>query len=118
MSDFRQLEVWRRSVDWTVLVYKATNTWPKDERFGLTSQTRRAAVSVAANIAEGAGRRTAGEFLQFLGIATGSLAEVETLLTISSRLELSPVDEIQPLMDEARRIGRMLSGLTQSVKGR
>ena len=88
LRSYQDLKVWQRALDWAQGVYGATRSWPSSERFGLTSQVRRAAVSVAANIAEGAARRTTGEFLQFIGIAKGSLAEAETLLILSERLEL------------------------------
>ncbi|MFY7853623.1 MAG: four helix bundle protein, partial [Brevundimonas sp.] len=83
---YRDLDVWKLAVDWVEAVYRATSNWPSEERFGLTSQLRRAAVSVASNIAEGAARRSTGEFLQFIGMARGSLAEAETQLLIASRL--------------------------------
>lgn len=114
----RDLEVWKLSLDWVETVYRVSSAWPADERYGLTSQTRRAAVSVSANIAEGAGRRTTGEFLQFLGIARGSLAEVETLLNLSVRLGLTEADEFNTLMNEADSIGRMLSKLVSRLNER
>ncbi len=89
MSDLRShhdLDVWKLSLDWVEAVYRCSSMWPSDERFGLVSQVRRSAVSVAANIAEGAGRRGTGEFIQFVGIARGSLAEAETHLLIARRL--------------------------------
>jgi len=115
---YRDLQVWRRALDWAEAVYRISKRWPSDERFGLTSQARRAAVSIAANIAEGAGRRTTGEFLQFVGIAKGSLAEAETLLLLSARLAYTPEDEIDDLINEANEIGRMLSGLSSSLSAR
>ena len=82
----RDLKVWQISLDLTETLYRLSGDWPKHEQYGLVSQIRRAAVSVSANIAEGAGCRSTGEFIQFVGIARGSLAEVETLLIIARRL--------------------------------
>lgn len=118
LRSFRDLQVWRRSVDWTESVYLVSRSWPSDERFGLTSQTRRAAVSVAANIAEAAARRTTGEFLQFLGIARGSLAEAETLLTLATRFGYVSQTRSSELLNEVAEIGRLLSGLITSLQKR
>jgi len=116
VRSYQDLHVWERSIGWVEQIYRASSAWPADERFGLTSQVRRASVSVPANIAEGAGRRTTGEFLQFIGIARGSLGEVETLLIISERLGYTPSHAIKPLLQEASEIGRMLSGLANSLR--
>ena len=86
ISSFRDLDVWKDAVDLAEKVYRATTTFPADERFGLTSQIRRAAASVASNIAEGHARNSTREFLQFVAIALGSLAEVETQWEIASRV--------------------------------
>lgn len=121
MSDLRthrDLDVWKLSLDWVEGVYRCSASWPSDERFGLTSQVRRAAVSVAANIAEGAGRRGTGEFVQFLGVARGSLAEVETHLLIAELLGYTTPDQLQPLLADVERIGRMLSALSTRLKQR
>lgn len=115
---YRDLRVWRRAFDWTEMVYLATEPWPSHERFGLTSQSRRAAVSVAANIAEGAARRTTGEFLQFIGVARGSLAEAETLLMLSGRVNYTPAATLDRLLSDADEISRMLAGLSTSLKAR
>lgn len=121
MSDLRthrDLDVWKLSLDWVEAVYRCSASWPSDERFGLISQVRRAAVSVAANIAEGAGRKGTGEFIQFIGVARGSLAEVETHLLIAGRLGYLTPDQLQPLLAEMERIGRMLSALSTRLKQR
>ncbi len=115
---YRDLDVWKFSVDWVEAIYRATTTWPSEERFGLTSQVRRAAVSVASNIAEGAARRSTGEFLQFIGMARGSLAEAETQLLIASRLGYLETTQTETLLASADRISRMLVSLAASLKRR
>ena len=87
VRSFRDLLVWQRAVELTVAVYHLTREFPSDERYGLTSQIRRACVSVASNIAEGHGRNSTGEFRQFLGVARGSNFEVQTQLILSRRLQ-------------------------------
>lgn len=121
MSDLRthhDLDVWKLSLDWVEAIYRCSATWPSEERYGLTSQVRRAAVSVAANIAEGAGRKGTGEFIQFLSIARGSLAEVETHLLIATRLGYLNIEQFKPLNADLERIGRMLSALTTKLRQR
>jgi four helix bundle protein len=85
-ESFRDLRVWQEAIRMSLSLYRLTSLFPSDERWGLTSQTRRAGVSTALNIAEGYGRASRGEYLQFLGIARGSLCEVETLLVIARDL--------------------------------
>lgn len=115
---YKNLEVWQFAMDWTEAVYRSSASWPKDERFGLTSQIRRAAVSVESNIAEGAARRTTGEFLQFVGMARGSLAEAETQLVIAGRLGyLEPAAESR-LLATGDRISRMLVALAAALRDR
>lgn len=118
METHRDLDVWKLSLDWVEVVYRCSTSWPSDERFGLTSQVRRSAVSVAANIAEGAGRKGTGEFIQFIGIARGSLAEAETHLLIARRLGYLTTDQLAPVLGDMERIGRMLSVLTTKLKQR
>jgi four helix bundle protein len=115
VSSFRDLQVWRRALDWAEAIYESTAHWPKDERFGLISQARRAAVSVASNIAEGAARRTTGEFIQFIGIARGSLAEAETQLLLAERLGYLPGNDARTLLIGAEEISRMLVALAGSL---
>jgi four helix bundle protein len=88
MHNLKELKIWNKAIDLTVDVYKATSSFPSDERFGLTSQTRRCAVSIPSNIAEGAGRNSNKEFCNFLGIANGSSYELQTQLIIANRLDL------------------------------
>lgn len=112
--DFRQLIVWQKAMEMVTEIYKATRSFPKEEIYGLTSQIRRSAVSIPSNIAEGQGRNTKGEFLQFLGIAKGSLCEIETQILIAKNLEyLSTTDAFE---DRINEIGRLLNGLINSLK--
>ncbi len=114
-ASYRDLVVWQRALDLGVTVYGLTRGWPKSEAFGLTSQVRRAAVSVAANIAEGYGRATGREFAQFLSVARGSLLEVETLIELG--LRVGYVDEVSAarLALETEEIGKMLRALRSRV---
>lgn len=111
----RDLDVWQKSIELVEHVYLLSAQFPSDERFGLTSQIRRSAVSVPANIAEGAGRNGAREFVRFLGIARGSLAETETHLTLSVRLGLTKKDDVQPVRELVTRVGEMLTKLKQAL---
>jgi four helix bundle protein len=113
MKSHRDLEVWRRSVDLVTDIYAVTRSFPVDEMYGLTGQMRRAAVSVPSNIAEGAARNSHKEFLRFLSIATGSLAEMETHLLIARNLNYMEQDTLGP---EIERIRQMLHGLINSIK--
>ena len=95
VESFRELLVWQRSIQMALAVYKLTSMFPREEIYGLSSQIRRASVSVASNIAEGQGRASTGEFRQFLGIARGSNCEVQTQLTIVRELGYGTQDAIQ-----------------------
>ncbi|MDP3406331.1 MAG: four helix bundle protein [Brevundimonas sp.] len=118
IQSHRDLKVWQIALDLTETFYRLSADWPKHEQFGLVSQIRRAAVSVAANIAEGAGRRSTGEFIQFVGISRGSLAEVETLLIVARRLDYVEETVCRTLLQELYELGRMLTGLIQSLEQR
>jgi four helix bundle protein len=109
----RNLDVWSKSVDLCVQVYRLTQALPSEERFGLSSQLRRAAVSVASNIAEGAARGTSRDFLRFLRIARGSLVELETQMEIARRCRLC--DSTASIDDQIRTVGQLLSGLIRSL---
>jgi four helix bundle protein len=113
---FRELSVWQRAMQLTVAVYRLSQEFPREEQFGLTSQLRRAAVSIPSNIAEGHGRITKGEFRQFLGVARGSNCEVQTQLEIARALHFGRpemIGEAEALSEEVRK---MLFGLLQSLK--
>ena len=105
-------------MDLAEMVYRVSAHFPAEERFGITGQVRRAAVSVAANIAEGAERHGSREFLNFLGIASGSLAETETFLLLAVRLRMVREEQVKPLLAQASEVGKMLNGLKRSLRSR
>lgn len=113
---FRGMTVWQRAIELTVAVYQLTSAFPPSERFGLTNQLRRAAVSVASNIAEGYGRSTKGEYLQFLGHARGSNSEVETQLVIARELGFDPRERIDHTEEICSEIGRMLGAIMKTLR--
>jgi four helix bundle protein len=116
MRPHEKLDVWNKPVDFVVAVYKITETFPKEEKFGLVSQLSRAAVSVPANIAEGAGRNSPKEFAHFLSNAQGSASEVETELLIAHRLGYLDEKNYLALRASLDNIGRMITGLSQHLK--
>ena len=118
MGDYRQLLAWRKAMDLTEAVYKSTETFPKHELYGLTSQLRRAAVSVPSNIAEGQGRGYDGQFRQFLGNARGSLLELETQVVLSTRLGYLDREKERELLSMTAELGRLINGLKSSLGGR
>jgi four helix bundle protein len=113
-QNYRDLVVWQRAMDLAQAVYDLTRSFPPDERFGLTAQVRRAAVSIPSNIAEGQGRGGEAEFVRFLRIAHGSLREVETQLTLALRCGLATEDAVRPVLDLCGEVGRLLNGLIRS----
>ena len=110
------LEVWKRSLNFVTTMYKITANFPADEKFGLVSQMRRAAVSIPSNIAEGAARNSKKEFINFLHIAQGSTAELETQILISRNLNFVTQSKSQPLLKELEEISRMIIGLQKSLR--
>ncbi len=116
MRSFRKLGVWSKSHLLTLRVYEATRAFPKDERFGLTSQLRRAAASVPTNIAEGCGRNTLSDFARFLDIAAGSLSEVEYLLLLSRDLTFLPDEDFQHLISLTIETRKMLASYTKRIR--
>jgi four helix bundle protein len=118
MKSYRELEVWKQSMDLAERVYALSRLWPKEETYGLTSQVRRAAVSVPSNIAEGSAKQTTGEFLQALGHAKGSLAEVETQLLLAERFGYLAGEDAAAVLGLCDAVSRMLSGLDRSLRAR
>lgn len=113
MGSHRDLLAWQEAMKLVAAVYRDTAVYPKDEQYGLVAQTRRAAVSVPSNIAEGAGRNSTGELVQFLGIASGSLAELETEIELGSMLSYLPANS--PILAQVHRVGRLLRALRASL---
>jgi len=117
VKSFRDLDVWRLGLDLAEAVYQCTSSFPKSELFGLTAQMRRAAVSVPSNIAEGRSRSSTKEFLQFLSIALGSLAELETQFELAVRLGYTD-NAVHPVITLADAVGKKLRCLQKSLRAR
>lgn len=116
MKSYRELKVWQLGMDVVVSVYAMTKEYPADERFGLCSQLQRAAVSIPANIAEGQARDSTKDYLRHLSIARGSLAEVETFITLARRLKYISEDREQDALSTLDELSRMLRGLQRSLR--
>ncbi len=116
VQSFRDLKVWQKSIQMTVSVYHLTRGFPREEVYGLSSQMRRCAVSVASNIAEGQGRLTTGEFRQFLGIARGSNFELQTQLEIARALGFENSKSIDEAEGLSHEVGKMIYKLLDSLK--
>ncbi len=115
LKHYRELIVWQKAMDLVESVYKVTGQFPNTEVYGLTSQVRRAAVSIPSNIAEGQGRHTTRDFLHFLSVAQGSLCEVETQIIIAERLGYIQHELESRLLDLAAEVGRLINGLCNSL---
>ncbi len=116
LKDYRELIAWQRAVDLVEMIYRMTADFPKTEVYALTSQIRRAAVSIPSNVAEGQGRRTTRDFLYFLSVANGSLKEVETQIIVSQRLGFLDEHKKSKLIDLTTEVGRLISGLRKSLE--
>lgn len=116
MDNYRELTVWQESYKLVIIIYKLTSAFPKEELYCLVSQIRRAVISISANIAEGFNRRTSKEYLQFLYIARGSLQEFDFLLLLSKDLKYISEKEYKELKSKTDLVGRLLSGLINSIK--
>jgi len=116
VNDYRDLQVWQRGKEIARTVYQLTRQFPKDELYGMTSQMRRAATSIPANIAEGWGRHYPAEFIQFLRTANGSRTELETHLIISAEIGLCTERDTQPVLKELTILGKQLLSLERSLQ--
>jgi four helix bundle protein len=118
IASYRDLLVWQQAMDLAVAIYDLSRDWPADERYGLTSQARRAVVSVAANIAEGYGRESAGSYVNFLKMAQGSLKELETHILLAQRLGI--VDDVptKACIDQCASVGKLLRALMRSISSK
>lgn len=110
MHNLKELKIWNKAIDLAVEVYRLTSLFPVEEKFGLTSQSRRAAISISSNIAEGAGRNSTKEFNYFLGIANGSSFELQTQLVISNKLELISNEDLEKLLLQIDELQKMNYG--------
>ena len=117
MRSYRDLRVWQHSMDLAEEIYRLTDRFPKHEQYGLTSQLRRAAVSVASNIAEGKGRQTDKDFVNFLYHARGSLLEVETQIQLARRLKYLTEKDEESFLERTKSIGQQLAGLINALSG-
>jgi len=118
IQNYKELDVWKKSIAFTIEVFRLTAGFPETERNGLIYQIRRAAISVPANIAEGWGRGSKKEYIQFLKIARGSLMQLETHLTVGCMLTFLTQDELEVASETIEEIGKMLNGLIRASKSR
>ena len=112
---YRDLIAWQKAMDLVTAIYRATAGFPRDEIYGLTSQLRRAAVSIPSNIAEGQGRQSTREFIHFLSIAYGSLNEAQTQILIAERLKYLNDSDCQSLIEQSYEVARIINGLSRSL---
>ena len=117
-KSYQDLAVWKRAMKLTKEVYQVTRNFPADERFGLTNQIRRAAVSIPSNLAEGHARAGAAEFARFISISMGSVAELETQLMLARELEYGDPEALEKTLQDLNEIGKMLRGLAKAIQTR
>ena len=118
IRSYRDLKVWQEGMNIAEACYQITKTFPKEELYGMTSQIRRSAVSIPANIAEGYGREYRAEYIQFLRIAQGSLKELETHLLLCERVKLATNQVILPLLNQCESLGKMIRSLIRSLQNK
>ncbi len=116
IESYKDLEVWKKGVQFSIEIYAVTRDFPSNEIYGITSQLRRAAAAVPANIAEGYGRESTGNYLQFLRIARGSLNETETFLYIAQGLKYLDKSTLNALLEKSTELGKMLNSLIKKLK--
>jgi four helix bundle protein len=117
-AKFRQSISWQKAMNLATAVYEVTKPFPKEEMFGLTSQLRRASVSVPSNIAEGQGRTSVGEFIQFIGMARGSVLEVQTQLELALRLSLGRPEQVEAVQEMAMELTTILNAILATTRAR
>ncbi|MDZ8066690.1 MAG: four helix bundle protein [Nostoc sp. DedQUE08] len=118
IQSYQDLKVWQEAVNLAEICYRLTKTFPKEELYGMTSQIRRASVSIAANIAEGYGRKSRGEYIHFLYISQGSLKELETHWLISQRIELASSETTNSILNQCELVGKLLLGLIHALESK
>jgi four helix bundle protein len=116
VESFRDLVAWQKAMDRAIACYQISRSFPREEQFGLTSQLRRAAVSVPANIAEGKGRGFSRAFVNHLSISGGSLCELDTHLELAVRLQYIPNETLAEIVPQIEQVGRLVTGLRKSVE--
>lgn len=115
-SDFKELKVWQKAIDLTISIYTITKQFPPEEKFGISSQMRRSAVSIPSNISEGHGRNSKNDYFHFLSIARGSACELQTQLIISEKLEFISQEDNLILQNQLTEIDKMLVGIMSYLK--
>jgi len=115
MKTYRELIVWRKSMDFVTSIYQVSKLFPNDENFGLTSQLRRSAISIPSNISEGYGRNSLNDYIRFLNISVGSLYEVQTQIEIAFNLKYIENEQFKSIYDSTREIERMMSSLIRKL---
>ncbi len=118
IQSYRDLKVWQEGMNLAEQCYLVTRNFPKEELYGMISQIRRSSASIPANVAEGHGRKTRKEYIQFLYIAQGSLKELETHLMLSKRVNLNPSEAIDPILYQCESVSRLLSGLIRALENK
>lgn len=116
MHNLQELKIWQKAIDLAAKVYKATADFPLEEKYGLISQTRRAAISIPSNISEGAGRNSPKEFIHFPGIANGSSYELQTQLIIANKLDIMNMEKLIPLVNQIDEIQKMNFSFQERLK--
>jgi four helix bundle protein len=118
INSYRDLRVWQEAMALASACYVLTKAFPREEIYGMTAQVRRAASSIAANVAEGHGRESTGSFIQFLRVAQGSLKELETHLLLAAQVNVAEPEAVEPILVRCESLGRMLRRLIRSLQGR
>ncbi len=116
IKDFKDLKIWEKGMRIAENCYSLTKKFPKEETYGMTQQIRRASVSIPANIAEGCGRRSSGDYARFLNIAQGSVNELETHLLLSVRVQLCTFNDVESIINELKEESRMIISLINKLK--